>query len=102
MTPSINRLADSASELGAYILDAEFELVEEQFVGAESMGFEQFTRWVTGYMYYNALVCAYGGQIDKIMEQLNEAYDELTALAGYDVVTIEEQEESEVLIDNLL
>jgi hypothetical protein len=102
MTPSINRLADSASELGAYILDAEFELVEEQFVGAGPMDFEQFTRWVTGYMYYNAVVCVCGGQIDKITNWLRGAYCELTALAGYDVVTIEEQEESEVLIDNLL
>ena len=88
MTPSINRLADSASELGAYIIGAELDVLEEQFVGAGPMDFEQFTRWVTGYMYYSALVCVCAGTNDKITEQLRKDYDALTALAGYDIIVM--------------
>ena len=88
MTPSINRLAHSAYELGAYIMDAEFDVLEEQFVGAGLMDFEQFTRWVTGYMYYNALACICAGTNDKIMYRLRKDYDALTALAGYDITVV--------------
>ena len=82
MTPSINRLADSAKALGEYIQECEFELVREEFDPAYITSFEQFARWITGYMYYNALVCACGGNEQNIYNALVQAYDELTAVAG--------------------
>lgn len=77
MTPSINRLSESAKVLGKYIIESEFDLLEEEFASAEIESFEQFTRWVTGYMYYNALVCVCEGQHDKLMVQLEADYAEL-------------------------
>lgn len=84
MTPSINRLAESAKELGEYIQECEFELVREEFATWQDTiaDFEQFARWVTGYMYYNALVCACGGNEQNINNALVQAYDELTTVAG--------------------
>ena len=82
MTPSINRLADSAKALGQYIAESEFELVESEFVNAGPMPLEQFLRWVTGYQYYHAIVCICGGNEDEVVGQLTEDYDELTAVAG--------------------
>jgi len=84
MTPSINRLAESAKELGEYIQECEFELVREEFATLQDTiaDFEQFARWVTGYMYYNALVCACGGNEQNINNALAQAYDELTTVAG--------------------
>lgn len=78
MTPSINRLHDSAETLGNYILDAEYEVVREDFEGANILSLDQFCEWVTGYMYYNALVCCCHGQQDGILEQLHADYAELT------------------------
>ena len=88
MTPSINRLAESADRLGEYVMAEQLDVIEEQFVSAGPMDFEQFTRWVTGYMYYNALACICAGTNDKIMKQLRKDYDALTALAGYDIVVV--------------
>jgi hypothetical protein len=88
MTPSINRLAESADRLGEYVMAEQLDVIEEQFVGAGPMDFEQFTRWVTGYVYYDALVCVCAGTNDKIMKQLSKDYDALTALAGYDIVVV--------------
>lgn len=82
MTPSINRLAESAKALGEYIQECEFELVREEFGNAPIANFSQFSRWVTGYMYYNALVCACGGNEQNVVAALEQAYDELTAVAG--------------------
>lgn len=82
MTPSINRLAESAKALGEYIQECEFELVREEFGNAPIANFSQFARWVTGYMYYNALVCACGGNEQNINNALAQAYDELTAVVG--------------------
>lgn len=82
MTPSINRLAESAKALGEYIQECEFELVREEFDNADISCFEQFVMWVTGYMYYNALVCACGGNEQNINNALVQAYDELTTVAG--------------------
>jgi len=41
---------------------------------------------VTGYMYYNALVCVCGGNEQDINTQLEADYEELQALVGADVV----------------
>lgn len=80
MTPSINRLADSAKALGQYILEHEWELMEDEFLRADINTLEQFKRWVTGYQYYNALVCDSGGQLDQINSQLEEDWEDLQAL----------------------
>ena len=88
MTPSINRLAYHSKALGEYILSSEWDLVEEEFrsFGASVTSLEQFRRWVTGYMYYNALVCACGGNEQDISTQLEADYEELQELVGADVV----------------
>lgn len=86
MTPSINRLADSAKALGEYIQECEFELVCEEFDNAGPMSLEQFLRWVTGYQYYHAIVCICGGNEDELVKQFTEDYQDLCELAGYDVV----------------
>ena len=98
MTPSINRLAESAKILGQYICRNEFGLVEDEFIA--SMSFEQFCDWIQGYNYYHAVVCMCEGQEAGIKAQLRADYDELTDLTS--IVTAEEQEESKVLIDELL
>lgn len=76
MTPSINRLAESAKALGAYILDAEFELVRDEFFCSDVDSYEEYEEWVTKFQYYNAVVCAYGGQIDNIRVRLQKDYFE--------------------------
>jgi hypothetical protein len=88
MTPSINRLADSAKALGQYYAEVEFDLLEAEFANAGPMPLTQFLRWVTGYQYYHALVCICGGQEDEVVAQLTEDYQDLCELAGYDVVTV--------------
>ena len=85
MTPSINRLAESAKALGLYSLDAEWDLVREEFDHTAIINFEQFSRWVTGYMYYNALVCACGGSEQNIIAALEHGYDELVSIASVTV-----------------
>ena len=86
MTPSINRLADSAKALGQYILHSEWDLLEEEFIGADITNLEQFKRWVTGYQYYHAMVCCCGGDLGLINSQLESDYEELLELSGADVV----------------
>jgi hypothetical protein len=86
MTPSINRLAYHSKALGEYILSSEWDLVEEEFVDGGITSLEQFRSWVTGYMYYNALVCVCGGNEQDINTQLEADYEELQALVGADVV----------------
>jgi hypothetical protein len=88
MTPSINRLADSAKALGQYYAEVEFDLLEDEFANAGPMPLEQFLRWVTGYQYYNAIVCICGGNEAEVVAQLTEDYQDLCELAGYDVVTV--------------
>jgi hypothetical protein len=78
MTPSINRLHYSAKALGEYIMEAEFDLLESEFDASVVTSYEQFARWVTGYTYYHALVCACSGDLGLILSQLQEDYDELT------------------------
>lgn len=82
MTPSINRLAESAKALGQYYAEFEYDLVEQEFAQAGGMNFEQFARWVTGYQYYHTIVCICSGVESDIMKQLEEDYDTLTAVAG--------------------
>lgn len=82
MTPSINRIAYSAQVLGEYLLEQEFKVVREQFDQDYITTFPQFCRWVTGYTYYHALVCATGGNEQNINNALSQAYDELLATAG--------------------
>ena len=77
MTPSINRLAAAAEALGAYILDAEYTQVREDFNDSDVTSLDSFKEWVTDYQYYNALVCACGGQIDDINTELQNDYEEL-------------------------
>ncbi|NDE18656.1 hypothetical protein EBZ80_27510 [bacterium] len=82
MTPSINRLADSALALGRYMLDCEFELVREEFARADIDNLSQFKRWVTGYMYYNALVCVCIGGEAEINTRLEADWEELVVWAA--------------------
>ena len=77
MTPSINRLAAAAEALGAYILDAEYTQVRDNFNDVDVPSLDSFKEWVTNFQYYNALVCACGGQIDDINAALQDDYEEL-------------------------
>lgn len=90
MTPSINRLADSAKALGEYMAEQDFSLVEDEFCASSVSSYEQFTRWVTGYRYYDALVCACGGVLGDILTQLQADYEELVELRGDSVEVTEE------------
>jgi hypothetical protein len=74
MTPSINRLAASAKDLGRYILDSEWELMQDEFNNSGIETCEQFMRWVTGYQYYNALVCVVGGNEMVLSIQLQDDF----------------------------
>jgi hypothetical protein len=76
MTPSINRLAESAKDLGEYIITSEFEVVIEGFSTSDVDSYEEYEEWVTKFQYYNAVVCAYGGQIDNIRVRLQDDYFE--------------------------
>jgi hypothetical protein len=82
MTPSINRLASAAEALGAYIIDAEYIMVRDDFSPKRTPDLGTFKEWVTNFQYYNAVICVHSGQIDNIDAQLESDYDELTALLG--------------------
>ena len=82
MTPSINRLAAAAEALGAYILDAEYTQVREDFNDSDVISLDSYKEWVTNYQYYNALVCVCGGQIDDINAALQADYEELVVMYG--------------------
>ena len=82
MTPSINRLAAAAEALGAYILDAEYVMVRDDFSLKRTPDLDTFKEWVTDYQYYNALVCACGGQIGDIDIELRNDYEELVVMYG--------------------
>ena len=82
MTPSINRLAAAAEALGAYILDAEYIMVRDDFSLKRTPDLDTFKEWVTDYQYYNALVCACGGQIGDINTELQNDYEELVVMYG--------------------
>ena len=93
MTPSINRLANSAKALGEYVMESEFSLVEDLFCASSVSSYEQFARWVTRYRYYDALVCAYGGTLGDVLMQLQDDYEELVGLRGDDLEVGEEAKE---------
>ena len=82
MTPSINRLAASAEALGAYILDAEYILLRDDFSLKRTPDLASFKEWAEDYQYYNALVCVCGGQIGDIDSQLQADYEELVVMYG--------------------
>lgn len=83
MTPSINRLASAAVTLGEYIMESEWSLVSENFgvfldlQGDKVWGFDEFSTWIKGWMYYEAVVCATTGNIDRINSQLKSDLEEL-------------------------
>ena len=74
MTPSINRLAESANILGKKLLDDSFMEVVNCFDSSHTTDLESFREWVRDYTYYHALVCVCDGQIDDINAQLAEDY----------------------------
>ena len=82
MTPSINRLAAAAEALGAYILDAEYILLRDDFSLERTPDLASFKEWAEDYQYYNALVCVCGGQIGDIDSQLQADYEELVVMYG--------------------
>ncbi len=77
MTPSINRLAESAEIVGAHIMELEWDFVVEEFALATLPGPEQFKEWIKEYTYYHGVVCVCGGQADAIEEQLDADWEEL-------------------------
>lgn len=81
MTPSVNRLHDSATALGKYMLECEYDLVCDEFQNTPIRDLEQFKRWVTGYMYYHAVVCACADHPAEINAQLEQDWEELSASA---------------------
>ena len=88
MTPSINLLTKSAQALGNYVLNHEFDVVEDEFVRSGITDLSQFRRWVTGYVYYDALVCVCNGNEQDIVTQLDQDFAELLELSGADIVTV--------------
>jgi hypothetical protein len=77
MTPSINRLAESAEIVGVQIMEQEWDFVREEFALNRPESFEAFKEWLGEYTYYYCVVCACGGQSDAIDDQLRDDYDEL-------------------------
>jgi hypothetical protein len=77
MTPSINRLAESANILGKKLLDDSFMEVLNLFNGSRTTDLESFREWVRDYTYYHALVCVCEGVLGDIDAQLAEDYQEL-------------------------
>lgn len=84
MTPSINRLAASAEALGKYIAEAEYILVRDEFSLERTPDRASFKEWVTGYQYYNAVVCICGGQIEDINAELESDFAGLVAMVRGD------------------
>lgn len=82
MTPSINRLAAAAEALGAYILDAEYIMLRDDFSPERTPDLDTFKEWAAEFQYYNAVVCACGGQIDDINTALQDDYEELLEVYG--------------------
>jgi hypothetical protein len=77
MTPSINALAESAKEVGKYLLETEWEVVEETFLRSSKNTYEDFLECVSGTIYFHALVCAESGQESEISDQLKADFDYL-------------------------
>ena len=78
MTPSINRLAEVAESVGNSIIEREWNFVAAEYVdrdGAES--FDEFKTWIKDYNYYEGVVLACAGNLDRIMAKLQEDYVEL-------------------------
>lgn len=90
MTQSNTRLTSAARQLGEYYFDHEWDLIEDEFIRAEGSitTLEQFKRWVTGYMYYNVVVCFCGGDEDAINSQLEDDWAELGVIAACEPATL--------------
>ena len=82
MTPSINRLANAAADLGAHVMELEWDLIVREFAEANLDTLAEFKEWVQNYMYYNALICACSGNIDQINRQLEDDWEELVVSVG--------------------
>jgi hypothetical protein len=88
MTPSINRLAETAKTLGEYIANEEWDLIIDEFVNAEIATLDEFATWIQGFRYYEAVICICGGNAAEIIEYLTSDYTELAEivrLMGEDV-----------------
>lgn len=84
MTPTIWRLAAAAEALGKYITEAEYILVRDEFSLERTPDRASFKEWVTGYQYYNAVVCICGGQIEDINAELEADFAGLVAMVRGD------------------
>jgi hypothetical protein len=82
MTPSINRLAEVALAVGPNIMAQEWDLIVDDFGAFGPDDFDGFKTWIQDFHYYEGVVLAMGGNLDKIIAQLEADYDELTAVAG--------------------
>lgn len=73
----INQLEDAAFQLAEYMAESEWELLEDEFAihGSKINSFEEFVKWVKGYMYYNIAVCSCGGDQDELTKHLNYDYE---------------------------
>ena len=80
MTPSINRLATAAEALGKYIAEAEYILVRDEFSLKRTPDLDSFKEWVTGFQYYNVVVCVCGGQIEDINAELETDFAGLVVM----------------------
>lgn len=95
-SPSINRLGETAKALGEYLLNQEWDLLQDEFelYWDEQPHlvdtFEAFEVWVKGYMYYNALSCTKLGNADDIRSELLSDYTELKELVCEDLVVTDE------------
>jgi len=73
----MNRLRDSAIALGEYLLEAEYDQVQEEFISSSVASYEEFLEWIVQFQYYNALVCATGGDANEIALQIRNDWEEL-------------------------
>ena len=75
----MNFLASSAKELGDYIVESEYDLVRDEFIANRPTDFQEFMKWIRGYMYYHAVYCVCGGVTDDVVKYLRSAYDDLVS-----------------------
>jgi len=77
MTTTMNHLRNSAIALGEYLLEAEYDQVQEEFISSSVASYEEFLKWIVQFQYYNALVCATGGDANEIAFQIRRDWEEL-------------------------
>ena len=84
-----NEILAAAKTLGEYTLESEFDTLLDEAPESEWFqdhkdgddSYSQFRKWVKGYIYYSALLCACENE-EQLESQLREDYDEILENCG--------------------